>query len=323
MRTQNFRTAGLLIAAALLLGGCRPKPSATIVPDPALMPLVPADATILAGIRVAELKKTPVYQKLMAENKLPQVEEFAHETGIDPRKDIWDIVVASNGKTAVTLVRGQFTEGGIAGSGMEPQLDKKGIKRYNYRGYTFAGDDRVAVTFLNSSVAVAGAIDEVKKVIDARDGSKGKAPQGLIDRVKQLSSSNQIWLVSSAGWQGAMPAEMKGPLAGLRLNSMPVDVRSFAATLDLSNGVKFSSAVASSDEASAKKLNDAVRGLIGIGRLTTSDGQPEILKFYDTVQVVAEKETVRVSADVPMDLFEKFLAGFKNPRVAPLNPTPR
>lgn len=311
MRIKNVRAAGLLITAALLLGACRPKPSATIVPDAALIPLVPADTTSLAGIRVAELKKTPVYQKLLAENKLPQLDAFKRETGIDLRKDIWDIIIASNGKSAISLVRGQFTEGGIAGSGMEPQLEKKGITRFGYRGYTLAGDDRIAVTFFNSSVAVAGPTPSVKAVIDARDGSKGKPPEWLIERVRQIPSTNQAWLVSGAGWQGTLPE-----IGGLSLKSMPVDIRSIVATFNLSTGVKFAGEIASGDANSAQKLNDAVRGVIGIGRLRTPDNQPQLLKFYDAIEVVKDNERVRVNADIPMDLFEQFLANYKNLRPA-------
>ena len=125
IRATRFLVVGLLLVGVLVAPGCRPKPSATIVPDAALMPLIPADTLILTGVRMTELKKTPVYRKLMAENKLPQIDEFAKETGIDPRKDIWEIILASNGKTTIALVRGQFTEGGIAGSGLEPRLEKK------------------------------------------------------------------------------------------------------------------------------------------------------------------------------------------------------
>lgn len=308
---MGFQRLRFLIFLVLLLGACRPKPSATIVPDAALMPLIPADTTILSGVRMAELKKTPVYQRLLAEQKLPQLDEFAQETGIDPRKDIWDIILASNGKTTIALIRGQFTEGGIAGSGMEPKLEKKGVRRFPYKGYTLSGDERVAVTFLNSSVAVAGPTDAVRGVIDARDGSKGGPPKELIDRLRQVSSANQIWMISNAGLAGTMP----GSVGGVLLKSVPIDLRSMMATLNLSNGVKLEADFTSGDARSAQKMNDAIRGLIGVQRLTTREDDRDMIQFYDAIQVTKSEANVKVAADVPLQLFERLLETFKNRRL--------
>src|SRR5688572_27321020 len=99
---MNRRRIRILTAAALsaiVLVSCRPKPSATIVPDPALMPLIPADTTILSGIRLTQLKQTPIYARLKQEGKLRQLDEFREKTGIDLNKDIWEVVFASNQKT--------------------------------------------------------------------------------------------------------------------------------------------------------------------------------------------------------------------------------
>lgn len=310
---MDLRKAGLLIGLAAL-AACRPPKSATIVPDPALMPLVPADTKILAGIRVEEIKKTAVYRELLAAEKLPQLEEFARETGIDPRKNIWEIVLASNGESVLALIRGKFTEGGITDSGKEPELAKKGVQRFPYKGYTLLGDERVVVAFFNTSVAVAGPQAAVKRVIDARDGGEGRPPAALIERVKTIPSSNQIWVISEAGWQGVLPEELSGPLGGLR--KLPVDVRSLEARLSLSDGVRLEGDVFSSDAASAAKIHDAIRGVIGIGRLTTPDDKLDMLKFYDAIEVKREDERVRVIADLPLEVFEQLLNLFRTPRLA-------
>lgn len=310
---MDLRKAGLLIGLAVLTA-CRPPKSATIVPDPALMPLVPADTKILAGIRVEEIKKTAVYRELLAAQKLPQMEEFARETGIDPRKDIWDIVLASNGESVIALIRGKFTEGGITDSGKEPELAKKGIQRFAYKGYTLRGDDRIVVVFFNTSVAVAGPQTAVKRVIDARDGGQGRPPAALIEQVKRIPSSNQIWVISEAGWKGVLPEGLEGPLGGLR--QMPVDVRSMTAMLSLSDGVRFEGEAVSGDAANATKIHDAIKGVIGIGRLTTPDDKLEMLKFYDAIEVKRQDERVRVTAGLPLEVFQQLLNLFRTPRLA-------
>jgi hypothetical protein len=310
----DLRKAGLLALGLAALAACRPPKSATIVPDAALMPLVPADTKVLASIRVEEVKKTPVYRELLAAEKLPQIEEFARETGLDPRKDIWEIVLASNGESMLALVRGKFTEGGIADSGKEPELAKKGVKRFPYKGYTLLGDERVVVVFFNTSVAVAGPPAAVKRAIDARDGGLGRPPAALIERVKKIPSSNQVWVISETGWQGALPEGLEGPLGGLR--KLPVDVRSMVAMLSLAEGVRCEAEIVSGDAGNATKIHDAIRGVIGIGRLTTPDDKLDLLKFYDAIEVRQDEQRVRVVAELPMEIFQRLLELFRTPRLA-------
>lgn len=309
---MDLRKAGFL-ALLILLGACRPQRSPTIVANAALMPLVPPDTTMLAGFRVEELKKTQVYQTLLKEEKLPQLDEFARETGIDLRKDIWEVIVASDGKSTLTLIHGKFTDGGIADSGKEPDLARKGIRRTPYKGYNLLGDDRVAVVFLNSSVAAAGPVDAVRRVIDARDERNSRPPAGLLDRLREIPSSNQIWAISTGGWAGVLPEELGGAMGGLK--RMPVDIRSMVATMDLSSGVRFNGEFVSGDEASARKMNDAIRGVIGVGRLTTPDDKKEMLKFYDAVQVERMEQKVVVRTDIPLEIFKMLLDQFRTPRL--------
>jgi len=306
------------VVLGLTLFSCRPKPSSTIVADPALMPLVPSDTKILVGVRVTELKKTDLYQRLMKEGKLPQVELFKQETGIDLKKDIWEVVTAFNGQQSVTFVRGKFTEGGVTDSGMEPTLDKKGIKRSGYRGYTFQGDDRVVVTFLNSSVAVAGSIPAVQSVIDARDGGKGKPPESLLNRIKQISSENQIWAVSDTDWEGTIPEDIDGPLGMLK--QIPVKLKNTAAMLNLSNGIKLTGELIAEDTASSQKLSLALQGILGIGRMMIPQDEPELNQLYESLQISSEKEMIRIQADIPEKVFEDFLEEHRILRLAPVTP---
>ncbi len=314
MVSVDLRKAGFLTAALFLAVACRPKPSATLVPDAALMPLVPADTTVLAGIRVTELKKTPVYQKLVEEQKLPQIDEFMRETGIDPRKDIWEIVFAYNGEQTIALIRGKFTEGGIADSGKEPELAKKGIRRFAYRGYTLAGDDRVAVTFFNSSVGVAGPVAAVKRVIDARDGAEGRPPAELIDRIRLIPSTNQIWAVSRAGWQGTIPKALEEQIGTFK--AMPFEIQGIAGMLDLSNGVRAAAELRSADAGGARQIETLLRGLVGFGRLSTPPGEEDLLKLYDAIEVKTSGDMVRVDASIPLPLFEQLLDNYRVPRLA-------
>src|SRR5258707_1132415 len=70
--------------------------------------LVPADTIMLSGVRMAELRATPLYQKLIAEQRMSEINDFAKQTGFDPRKDVQELLAASDGADTVVLARGAF-----------------------------------------------------------------------------------------------------------------------------------------------------------------------------------------------------------------------
>src|SRR5271157_3617340 len=76
--------------------------------DNVLAQMVPDDSVTLIGMRMEQLKSPPLFQKLVAQEKLPQMGEFARESGFDPRRDVRDLLFASNGKQTVLLARGSF-----------------------------------------------------------------------------------------------------------------------------------------------------------------------------------------------------------------------
>src|SRR5580658_4233483 len=107
----------------MLLAGCARKAPVGPKIDPALATLIPGDTTLLIGTRLEALERTPVYQKYLADRKFPQIDEFARQTGIDPKKDLWELLFVSNGKNKILLGRGKFA------NEMEPRLEKNGAKR--------------------------------------------------------------------------------------------------------------------------------------------------------------------------------------------------
>ena len=68
--------------------------------DPALESLVPADTVFIVGGNLDAIRETAVYQKLLSRVPLPQLDDFTRQTGLDPRKDLSQILSCSNGKNA-------------------------------------------------------------------------------------------------------------------------------------------------------------------------------------------------------------------------------
>jgi hypothetical protein len=79
---------------------------------------------------------------------------------------------------------------------------------------------------------------------------------------------------------------------------------------DLRTGLDLKAAGNCQNDASAKQIHDALRGLIGIGRLSTPDNQPDLLRAYDGIKVEQQGKVVNVTAKVPQDLVDKVLDTF-------------
>jgi hypothetical protein len=58
-------------------------------------------------------------------------------------------------------------------------------------------------------------------------------------------------------------------------------------------------------EEGAKRVHDALRGAIGLGRLSTRDDQQELMQVYDAISVDQDKALVRVHADYSGTLTDK------------------
>ena len=57
----------------------------------------------------------------------------------------------------------------------------------------------------------------------------------------------------------------------------------------------------------AKSLGDAIRGLIGMGRLSVPENRPEMLRLYDGLKVDQQQGAIRITADVPQNLLDQLV----------------
>ena len=104
-------------------------------PDRRSIPRSPASSRPIPSFwsdRLEASKKTPVYQKYLAHRRIPQIDQFAAETGIDPTKALWELLYVSNGQRGALIGRGNFSDEG------EPKLQKRGEDRFSYKGLTLS-----------------------------------------------------------------------------------------------------------------------------------------------------------------------------------------
>lgn len=273
--------------------------------DPVLAQLVPADAVSIFGARMDQIKSTPLYQKLIAQKKLPQLDQFASETGFDPRRDVRDLLVASNGKDTVALARGTFHLGNV-----------HGVHKSDYKGYTVYSHEDNGYSLLDSSTAVAGTLPGLHAALDQyKSGNRGAA--ALLARALSIPGQYQVWAVSAGG---ADFIARNMPQSGNAANFSKI-FRSLENTMfeaDLRNGLDAMAQGNCRTERDAKDLGDAARGLVGFGRLSVPENQPELLKLWDGIHVDQKQKNIAITAKIAQDLLDKLVqmvnAGASKPR---------
>lgn len=245
------------------------------------------------------LRSTPLFQRFTTLPGDPlQIEKFVKETGVDPRQDIWEFLIAGNGKDALLMARGKFTE-----MGMEPRLPKEGGTHRPYKGYNLMGDEKTSIVFMNSSTALAGPTPMLQHIIDSR-GQSGGIPKPLQDKISKIPRAYQIWFVHSAVDEiPALRREQAGNLANL--NNITGKIKTLQGAFDLTSGVKahLEGDTATGDD--ARRTNDTLRGLIGLARLNTPTNQPQMLQALDAIHVTTQNNQVFVDANFPMTLVDE------------------
>jgi hypothetical protein len=58
----------------------------------------------------------------------------------------------------------------------------------------------------------------------------------------------------------------------------------------------------------AQRVHDALRGLIGLSRLSTNQSRLDMLRLWDAVHIDQDQQVVHVRVDLPADLADKLLA---------------
>ena len=296
-----LRACGAVLLA-LGAAGCNSAQMGRSRVDSTLAAFMPPDSTVLAGVRMDQVRATPIYQKMTAQMQVQSLDEFARETGFDPRKDVRDLLIGSNGQETVVAARGTFNL--KAG---------EGATKTTYKGYTLYQRDQAGVqggvALIDSTTAVAGKLTAVRAAIDRFKAGDRTGPRSLLARAAEIGAENQVWSVSNAFDNlmiGRFPQDGNAAGVGRMLGSL----ENTTAAADLRTGVSGYLHGLCRTEQDAKNLGDTARGLVGLGRLSVPENQPELLKLWDGIKVDQQQRTVKITVAIPQDLVDKLVEMF-------------
>ena len=293
------------VAAGVISVACAIQAAERI--DNVLVRLIPRDSVSLFGARMDQIKTAPLYQKLVAQQKLTQLDEFAAQTNFDPRRDVRELLIASNltKKSGVLLARGNFH---VSSDAMTKVKD---LRRTQYKGYTLwiNTEQEAGFCIMDSTLAIAGPTASMHAALDQYQKRSSSDPFPLLQKAMAIPLRNQVWLVANGGSDFfSNNAPDAGPAANFTRIFQSLETTQLQA--DLSRGLNAFIQGTCKTEPDAKSLADAAHGLVGFGRLSVPENQPQLLRVWDAIQVNQQGRDISVAADIPADLVERLLQLF-------------
>ena len=292
-------------------------PLGAFAADQALLQMVSPDSQVIAGLQVNQAKNSLFGQYVLShlsvnDNKL---QEFTSETGFDPRQDVSEMVIASNGnpnsadKHWLVAADGNFNVAKISAA-----FQANGGVPGTYNGvnlitHTAPSNSQLtnAIAFLNTTTALAGDVASVKQAID-RKQSNASADSNILAKAQQASANNDFWfatLVPLSNFSAAMPGALNGGAQG----------NLFAAINQASGGIRFGDTVTISAEAVARSEKDAqalvdvVKFFAGLVQMNRQ-GNPQagqVASLLDSLQATASGNTTTISLAIPEQQLEQLL----------------
>ena len=293
-------------------------PIASWAADPALLKLVMPDAKVIAGIQVSQTKNSLFGQYILSHMQVDDAgfKSFIAQTGFDPRRDVSEIMIASNwdSDTAASrwlvMARGTFDLGKIAsaaqGSGVRTS-SFQGVNILIHSG-TAKPDVENAIAFFDGTSAVMGDLASVQAAI-GRQRSAAAPSNQLLAKVTDLSSKNDFWfatLVPVSEFAGAMPdPNLSGAMKGNLL----------AAINEASGGIRFGDTVNISAEAitrsekDAQALVDVVKFVAGMVQLNRQNNAAagQVATLLDSLDCKAAGNVTTISVGIPEVQLEQMI----------------
>ena len=154
--------------------------------------------------------------------------------------------------------------------------------------------------------ALEAALDQYKS------GNRNNAP-ALLARARAIPENFQLWGVTTGtGNFISQNLPSAGP-AGAGFASLFHSLQNVSFEADLRSGLKGTAEGLCGSPADAKKVSDALRGMVGMGRLNTPDNQPDLLRLWDGMKVELADKKVTLNVDISQDLIDQLVKLMQNP----------
>jgi hypothetical protein len=289
--------------------------------------ILPADAKFVMGFDVKRFAASPFYERFKAQRgmKPEALAELEAKTGLDPARDLDQIVIAGTGVrgAGVAVALGHFDlyklGRAIEASGKAQGTSYEGVTVYNF---SEESKQPLSLALVDESTLVLGPTDQVTQALASR--TRGETPlktnTGLMARVEKIQPGSTFWMVGDQSLLASLPTSIPAPGASAGGGSVALpSLVGLTVTGDLDPQVSVAVTGEAKDAAAAKNLADVVRGLLAMASLQAAQ-KPELSQLASAVSVATEENRVLVSARIPYETLDALQP--KRPQAVQSTPEP-
>lgn len=293
-------------------------PIAAFSADPALLQMMMPDAQVVAGLQVDSAKNSLFGQYVLSHLSVndAKLEQFTAATGFDPRRDVTEVVIATNFKQNspdnrwIVAAHGTFDVAGITAA-----AQTHGGTLGSYDGITVithpAGPKSQVPTglaFLDSSTALVGDVNSVDAAIE-RTKSNTSIDPAVLAQAQAASANKDFWfvtLVPLSNFSSSIPALNAGATGSNNF---------FAAINQASGGISFGDTVTISAQAitrsekDAQSLVDVLKFFVSVVQLNrqSNPAAGQAASLLDTLQTSVSGNTTTISLAIAEQQLEQLL----------------
>jgi len=316
-RSRLFVLASAIVVAMGVIAGLGAlwldSARAAVGPLPAEALVLPADARFVMGLDVKRFTASPFYARFASQRGMrPEaLRELEEKTGLDPARDIDQIVIAGQGGGGATtkglaLALGRFDLYKL-GRAIEtaPKAKASTLNHEGVTVYLFDEEAREpgALAFLDEHSLLFGTRERVEAAISSRTQAPLRSNAALMALLEKVKGGSTFWMVGDQSLLAGLPASIPAPGAGEGATVSLPALRSLIVTGDLDPQVSLAITGEASDEMAARNLADVVRGFLALANLQAGQ-RPELARLTSAVSVTTEANRVLVSARVPYEVLE-------------------
>ncbi len=309
-------------AFALAVFGALALPAAAASDD--ALALVPADATSVGVIHVADLRTSPLAARVFSDtDKLTVGGDAAHflsEARLNPKEDVDTVVAAGSPKSAggaagwgLVLFEGRFNPAALSSA----IAARGGVKKSTPAGDYYllpekaAGKEQGAIAFASTHLVIAGNEASVVAALALRStgGTAFRSGAGLGRHLSRIDPGASAWALVDVTRLPAKEAAVRHAHAQAEGNGMDA-----AATLVSSmksvtllalqatakgDALKLNATGLVNDDETAGLMEDALRGVLAAWRLAAQEKSPDTVSILRKFTVSHDKTSVSIAGTLP------------------------
>jgi hypothetical protein len=279
--------------------------------DPRLLGMVMPEASVVAGVNVAQARGTPFGQYVLGQARQESADfaKFVAITGFDPRRDLTEVVFASAGesgkKAGLAIARGTFDVNRLVAAA---RADGHSVDTYQGVEVATSRNGNDSVAFLDATLALAGSASEVRAAIERRNRPTA-FHAAIAARIAQLGSTQDAWFVSLGPLTGLNPTFADRNLNGALRGDVAKSIEQASAGVKFGALAEIHAEAVARSEKDATALADVVRFLAGMIQLNMPEKEAEAFgPLLQSLDVTAQATTVRLSLSIPEDQVERLFA---------------